>query len=195
LTLTMRPTGNPLQIAMSLIPTFTVPATGATKIFQWNVASHPAAGADTTAGAVGQLGELPSDMPLFKGSSMTTYRLFYSLTYQIYSERHICKDSPTSTPIFRTSGTQVPYTCVNMVTIGIWTSQSKSGEILPGQVANLPSYMNGGNVYNDWTIVIRRMDDSGSVTDPAYAHQYCWGDAWFFAVREGQGEIGGPGLP
>jgi hypothetical protein len=194
LTLTMQPTGNPLQIAMSLIPTFTVPAAGATKIFQWNVASHPAVGADTTAGAVGQLGELPSDMPLFKGNSTTTYRLFYSLTYQIYSEHTICKDAPTPTPIVP-SGTKGPYSCVNEQTIGQWTNQAKSGEILPSQVANLPSSMNGGSVFNDWTVVIQRMDDSGNVNDPVYAHQYSWGDTWYFAVREGQGQIGGPGLP
>ena len=195
LTLTMQPTGNPLQIALSLIPTFSVPATGGIKIFKWNVASHPAEGANTTAGAVGQLGELPSDMPLFQGSTMTTYRLFYVLNYQSYSERYVCKDPATPVPIFKPVGTAVPYVCVNSVTVGQWNDQTKSGEILPSQVANLPSYMNGGSVYNDWTVVIRRMDDNGSVNDPAYAHQYSWGSTFFFAVREGQGMIGGPGLP
>jgi len=55
--------------------------------------------------------------------------------------------------------------------------------------------MNGGDVYNDWTVVIRRMDESGNVNNPAYAHSYSWGSIWYFAVREGQGQIGWPGLP
>lgn len=192
LTLTMQPTGNPLQIALSLIPMFMVPATGGTTIFKWDVASHPAAGADTTAGAVGQLGELPSDMPLFRGNTMTTYRLFYALNYQVYSEHQVCKDPATPVPIFKPVGTAVPYVCVNSVTVGQWNNQTNSGEILPSQVANLPSYMNGGSVYNDWTVVIRRMDDNGNVNNPAYAHQYSWGSIFYFAVREGQGQIGWP---
>ena len=42
---------------------------------------------------------------------------------------------------------------------------------------------------------IRRMDDAGSVNNPQWAHSYSWGPVWYWAVREGQGQIGWPGVP
>ena len=42
---------------------------------------------------------------------------------------------------------------------------------------------------------IRRMDDAGNVNNPEWAHSYSWGPVWYWAVREGQGQIGWPGVP
>ena len=192
LTLTFRPTGNPVTVNMTLIPSFTVPTSGSTKTFEWQVASHPAVGANSTAGAVGQLGEIPSDMTLFQGSSMTTYGLYYSLNYEEYSEHLVCLDLPPSAP---SVPPVTPPGCQNQKLVGSWNGKSENGEILPGEVANLPASMNGGSVFNDWTVVMRRMDENGNANNPAYAHQYSWGSVFFFGVREGQGQIGWPDVP
>lgn len=192
LTLTFRPTGTPLSIEMSQLTPFTVPISGDTKIFEWSVPSHPAVGAVETAGVVGQLGEIPSDMTLFQGNSMTTYKLYYLFTYLEYSEHYVCRDPATPTPVTRPATPPGSYQCMNRVLVGEWNSNSENGEILPSQVINLPASINGGSVYNDWTVVIRRMDDNGNVNNPAYAHQYSWGSIFYFAVREGQGQIGWP---
>jgi len=195
LTLTFRPTGNPVVVNMALIPSFTVPSTGSTKTFEWQVASHPAVGANNTAGGVGQLGEIPSDMTLFQGSSMTTYRLYYSLKYDEYSEHYECLDS--ATPVSNVPPAIPPgsYLCKNQRLVGTWNGKSERGELQPNEVVNLPASMNGGSVYNDWTVVMRRMDENGNVNNPAYAHQYSWGTIFYIGVREGQGQIGWPDVP
>jgi hypothetical protein len=180
---------------MALVPSFTVPSNGSTKTFEWQVASHPAVGANKTAGGVGQLGEIPSDITLFQGSSMTTYRLYYSLKYEEYSEHNECLDSATPVPNVPPAIPPGSYQCKNQRLVGIWNGKSESGEIQPNQVVNLPASMNGGSVYNDWTVVIRRMDENGNVNNPAYAHQYSWGTVFYFGVREGQGQIGWPDIP
>ena len=192
LILTFRPTGTPLTIGLSQQTSFTVPITGGTKVFEWLVPSHPAAGAVETAGAVGQLEEIPSDMTLFQGNSMTTYKLYYSFTYQEYSEHNVCQDPATPTPVSPPAIPPGSYHCINEVSVGTWNSNSENGEILPSQVTNLPASINGGDVYNDWTVVIRRMDENGNVNNPTYAHQYSWGSIFYFAVREGQGQVGWP---
>jgi hypothetical protein len=79
--------------------------------------------------------------------------------------------------------------------VGTWNGKSESGELQPNEVVNLPASMNGGGVYNDWTVVIRRMDENGNVNNPAYAHQYSWGTIFYIGVREGQGQIGWPDVP
>ena len=193
LTLTFRPTGNPVTVTLAQQPAFTVSASaGGTKTFTWTVASHPAVGAVKTAGQVGQLSEIPGDMTLFQGNSMTTYRLFYTLTYQEYSTHTECRDSATPVPAVPPAIPPGPYQCKNLVTVGEWKSKSENGEILPSEVQNLPASMNGGSVYNDYSVVIRRMDDSGSTSNPAYAHQYSWGSIYYWACREGEGQEGWP---
>jgi len=190
LTLTFRPTGAPVSVSLMKQGVITVPSSGgALRIFTWQVPSHPAAGASRTAGEVGQLGEIPSDITLFEGHSQTTYRLFYHLSYEERSTHYVCDDRATPTPNWlRTPGPS----CVHGHWEGRWDGKSQSGEILPSQVANLPPAMNGGSVYNDFSVVIRRMDENGSTSNPQYAHQYSWGSIFYWACREGQGQVGWP---
>jgi hypothetical protein len=37
------------------------------------------------------------------------------------------------------------------------------------------------------------MDEAGSVNNPQYQHSWNWGGIIYWAVREGQGQIGWPG--
>jgi hypothetical protein len=76
--------------------------------------------------------------------------------------------------------------------VGQWNSKSNSGEIPPSAVADLPASINGGSVYNDYSVVIRRMDENGSTSNPQYAHQYSWGSIYYWACREGEGQEGWP---
>lgn len=190
LTLTFRPTGDPVSVSLMKQNVISIPSSAGTlKIFTWLVPSHPAAGASRTAGEVGQLGEIPSDIPLFEGHAQTTYRLFYHLAYEQYSRTYVCYDTTTPTPNYL--GTPGP-ACVHGSWVGRWEGGSNDGEILPGQVENLPPAMNGDSVFNDFSVVIRRMDDAGSTSNPQYAHQYSWGSIFYWACREGQGQVGWP---
>ncbi len=190
LTLTFRPAGAPITVTLMKQNPISVPSSGGPlKSFTWQVPSHPAVGATKTAGQVGQLGEIPSDMTLFEGRSQTTYRLYYKLTYQEYSKKYVCYDTVPPTP--NDQGTPGP-ACVNGAWVYYWDGKSKSGEILPSQVQNLPSGLNGGNVFNDFSVVIQRMDENGSTSNPQYAHHYSWGSVFYWACREGQGQIGWP---
>ena len=45
------------------------------------------------------------------------------------------------------------------------------------------------DAYWDPGVVINRMNDANSVSDPVYGHAYSWGDIFYWAVREGQGQI------
>ena len=190
LTLTFRPSGSPVSVTLMKQATLTVPSSGGPqKIFTWQIPSHPAAGATRTAGKVGQLGEIPSDIPLFEGHAQTTYRLFYNLSYQEYISKFVCYDIATPTP--NPPGTPSP-TCYNGEWVHVWVGRSKSGEILPSQVENLPPPMDGGSVFNDYSVVIQRMDENGSTTNPKYAHRYSWGSIFYWACREGQGQVGWP---
>jgi hypothetical protein len=67
-------------------------------------------------------------------------------------------------------------------------------------VQNLPASVmadlnNDGtpDAYWDNNLTLRRMDDAGSVTNPRYQHSWNWGGTIYWAVREGQGQIGWPG--
>ena len=125
---------------------------------------------------------------------MTTYRLFYDLTYERYTDHGAhCADAATPTPIWKWLPTpDKPYQCKNWVPIRTWDPGSESGEIKPGNVENLPADLNGGEVFNDWAVVVRRMDENGNVNNPAYAHRYSWGSVFYLACREGQGQVGWP---
>ena len=50
-----------------------IPPIGQLYTFQWPLPSHPAAGGGPTAGAVGQLQELPQDMPLYTNQARAAY--------------------------------------------------------------------------------------------------------------------------
>jgi hypothetical protein len=41
-------------------------------------------------------------------------------------------------------------------------------------------------------LILRRMDEGGSVRNPAWAASWSWGGKIYWAVREGQGQIGWP---
>jgi len=193
LTLTFAPTGNPVTVSLSKQSAFTVSASaGGTKTFTWTVASHPAVGAVKTAGQVGQLSEIPGDTTLFQGNSMTTYNLSYKLTYQEYSQHYVCLVKATAVASLPGQSPAPAAPCVIGKYVGQWDSKSESGNIPPSAVQNLPASINGGSVYNDYSVVIRRMDDNGSTSNPAYAHQYSWGSIYYWGVREGEGQEGWP---
>ena len=41
-------------------------------------------------------------------------------------------------------------------------------------------------------LALRRMDETGSVNNPQYQRSWNWGGIIYWAVREGQGQIGWP---
>ena len=62
------------------------PPIGQLYTFQWPLPSHPAAGGGPTAGAVGQLEELPQDMPLYTNQARAAYLVKCELDYQAIYE-------------------------------------------------------------------------------------------------------------
>jgi hypothetical protein len=42
-------------------------------------------------------------------------------------------------------------------------------------------------------LTLRRMDDNNRVDNPQYQRSWNWGGIIYWAVREGQGQIGWPG--
>ncbi|HUH98999.1 MAG TPA: hypothetical protein VLZ89_16680 [Anaerolineales bacterium] len=166
LTLTLYPkTAVPPQVDLENFGWIELPL-GELYTFSWPLPSHPSAGGGPTAAAVGQLQELPQDMPLY-----TNYaRAPYGLTCELDWEQYTSADT--------------------------WRSHSQTNEILPSQVKGLPpseaADTNGDgkpDAFWDLGVVIRRMNDAGSISDPVYAHSYSWGDVFYWAVREAQGEI------
>ena len=49
------------------------------------------------------------------------------------------------------------------------------------------------DAYWDTNLTLRRMDDAGSISNPQYQRSWNWGGIIYWAVREGQGQIGWPG--
>jgi hypothetical protein len=81
-----------------------------------------------------------------------------------------------------------------------WRNRSSGGEIPPSAVANLPvgrmaDINNDGTPDAYWgtNLTLRRMDESGSISNPQYQRSWNWGGIIYWAVREGQGQIGWPG--
>ena len=79
--------------------------------------------------------------------------------------------------------------------VGEWVNQSMT-EQDPVSRAQVPDSMkadtNGDGIpdaYWDPGVEINRMNDANSVSDPVYGHAYSWGDIFYWAVREGQGQI------
>jgi hypothetical protein len=80
-----------------------------------------------------------------------------------------------------------------------WKHYSKTIQILPGDVANLPAGW-GLDLDGDGTadaygggVTILRMNDAGNTNDPVWRHAYSWGGVWYQAVRQAQGQITWPG--
>ena len=162
------------------------PPIGQLYTFQWPLPSHPAAGGGPTAGAVGQLQELPQDMPLYTNQARAAYLVKCELDYQQFMK--VCVAGP---------GPDGNTGCDNNTghMVGEWVNQSQS-EDDPVSKAQVPDSMkadtNGDGIpdaYWDPGVEINRMNDANSVSDPVYGHAYSWGDIFYWAVREGQGRI------
>jgi hypothetical protein len=167
--------------------------------FQWNLPSHPAAGGGPLAGEVGQLEELEPDVPLYTNWTRAPYMVYCTISY--YEWKSTCvggagdngelncrRDSNGNFTGHREWG---------------WKRSSKTTPITPNMAINqVPAGMladlNGDgkpDAYWGRLSFIRRMDDAGNVNNPQWAHSYTWGPVWYWGVREGQGQIGWPGVP
>lgn len=202
LTLKLTPLQGFVKVNLPNVGDLTLPLVGPTgnpTIFHWQVPSHPAAGGGPLAGQVGQLQELPSDMPLFTiTGTKAPYQLSWSLTYYQWESSCVggsdigggtnCRKDP-ATGLFtghREWG---------------WKHHSDGGIIPPSAVQGLPAGigadLNGDGVpdaYWDKLVQIRRMDDNNRIDNPQWAHTYFWGGpTWWWGVREGQGQVGWPG--
>jgi hypothetical protein len=198
LILTLRPAG-PLSITLPLLGTFELPQAGSSgnpSIIQWEVPSHPAVGAGPLAGQVAGLEELPADIPLFVGRGRGAYKLFWELRYFEYEAEKECIPGPNGNGVYTCGGGTG-----HKVVVGYeWKRHSQGGEISPLAVQNVPvsllADINGDGVPDAFwnnNLTMRRMDDSNSVNNPRYRRSWNWGGIIYWAVREGQGQIGWPG--
>ena len=87
-----------------------------------------------------------------------------------------------------------------MITSYEWQRHSSAGEIHPLDVQNTPAALMADinddgtpEAFWDNNLTLRRMDESGSVSNPQYQRSWNWGGIIYWAVREGQGQIGWPG--
>ena len=198
LTLTLRPAG-PLLATLPHIGNLTLADQGATgnpTLIQWEVPSHPAAGGGPLAGSVGGLEELTGDIPLFVGTGRAPYRLFWELRYYEYVAKMGCVAGPGGNGNYNCGGGTGHREIVGYE----WERNSSGGEIPPTAVLNLPaSVMADTNhdgmpdAYWDKNLTLRRMDDNNRVDNPRYQCSWNWGGIIYWAVREGQGQIGWPG--
>jgi hypothetical protein len=197
LTLTLNPAG-PMNVTLPNVGTLTLLAvddTSAPFLFQWEVPSHPEVGGSRLAGEVAGLEQLPADLPLFTGSAQSPYRLFWHLSYQRYSKE--CKKGPDG---------DGNYKCKTKSKLDEndghweyeWKDKSDGSEIAPTDVEDLPAGIaadlnNDGvpDAYWNSNVTIRRMDDDNRIDSP-WAASWNWGGAVYWAVREGQGQIGWP---
>jgi hypothetical protein len=194
LILTLRPAG-PMFVTLPHIGDLVLP-NGALQSIQWEVPSHPAVGAGPLAGSIGGLDELPGDIPLFVGNGHAPYQLFWELRYQEYEAIKECVSGPNSNGNYNCGGG----TGHKEITGYEWKHHSSGGDIPPSAVADLPATLmadinNDGtpDAYWDNNLTLRRMDDAGSVSNPQYQRSWNWGGIIYWAVREGQGQIGWPG--
>ena len=198
LTLSLNPAG-PLLVNLPGMGSLILPdqgGSGTPRLIQWEVPSHPLAGGGPLAGTVAGLDELPGDLPLFVGSGRSAYRLYWNLSYLVYETIEECVSGPNAGGNYNCAGG----TGHRVVTGHEWRRRSSGGEIAPTSVANLPMSIaadlnNDGvmDAYWNRNLTLRRMDDSGSVDNPTYRRSWNWGGTIYWAVREGQGQIGWPG--
>ena len=193
LILTLQPAG-PMFVTLPHIGDLVLP-NGALQSVEWEVPSHPAVGAGPVAGSVSGLDELPGDMPLFVGNGRAPYKLFWELRYQEYEAIEGCIAGPNGNGNYNCGGG----TGHRGITDYEWKNRSSGGEISPSAVQNLPAALiadlnNDGtpDAYWDNNLTLRRMDEAGSVNNPQYQRSWNWGGSIYWAVREGQGQIGWP---
>ena len=198
LTLTLRPAG-PMAVSLPKVGRLSLPNqgdNGTPTLVQWEVPSHPSVGAGPLAGSIGGLEELPADLPLFVGDGRTPYKLFWEVHYLEYEAIQECVPGPAGGGGYNCGGGTG-----HRVIVGYeWRPHSNSGEIPPSEVNGLPPAVaadtNGDgqpDAYWDNNLTLRRMDDANHVDNPRYQHSWNWGGLIYWAVREGQGQIGWPG--
>lgn len=158
-------------------------------IFTWEKNSHPASGGGPLAGTIKGLDELPADIPVYVGSARTPYRLFWELQYDEWVE--IWEETCSTPDIW---GNQ---NCWKELVDKRWEHRITGGEIHPAAVQVSPSLLadeNGDSVpdgfWNYAGLSIRRMNDANRVNDPVWRRTWNWGGRIYWAVREGQGQIG-----
>ncbi|PWB78213.1 MAG: hypothetical protein C3F07_00105 [Anaerolineales bacterium] len=197
LTLTLQP-ASPLSVTLPIVGTFNLPDAGSTghpTLIEWEVPSHPAVGGGPLAGEVDGLEELPADMPLFAGSGRGAYRLYWELRYFEYEAEVECVPGPNGSGGYNCGGGTG-----HKVVVGYeWKRHSSGGEIPPLAVQNVPpsrlADINGDGIpeaFWNTNLTIRRMDEGDSVNNPRYLRSWNWGGIIYWAVREGQGQIGWP---
>jgi len=198
LTLTLNPAG-PMFFTMPHIGELLlepVGPTGSPEIFRWGLPSHPAAGGGPLAGSVG-LNELPGDMPLFVGEAKSPYRLFWRFTYEEAVAIMDCVSGSNGDGGYDCDGGSG-----HMEMVGIeWAGRSMGGEIQPEDVP-VPASMKADLDHNGdpdafWNrlVTIRRMDDNNSIAGRWAASYSFGGGVVYWGVREGQAQIGWPGVP
>ena len=198
LTLTLRPAG-PMFVSLPHIGDLVLPDQGARgnpTMIQWQVPSHPSVGGGPLAGSVAGLEELPGDIPLFVGNGRAPYKLFWELSYFVYEAVKDCVAGPNANGVYTCGGGTGHKEIVGYE----WELHSKGGEIPPSAVEGLPEAVmadinNDGtpDAYWDNNLTLRRMDDNNRVDNPHYQRSWNWGGTIYWAVREGQGQIGWPG--
>lgn len=198
LILTLRPAG-PMFVTLPHIGDLILTDQGATgnpTMIQWEVPSHPAVGGGPLAGTISGLNELPGDIPVFVGHGHAPYKLFWELRYYEYEAVRECVAGPNGNGSYNCGGGTGHKEVVGYE----WKQHSQGGEIPPAAVQNLPASvmadLNGDgtpDAYWDNDLTLRRMDDNNRVDNPRYQRSWNWGGTIYWAVREGQGQIGWPG--
>src|ERR1700690_588614 len=197
LTLTLRSAG-PMFVSLPNIGDLVLPDQGATgnpTMIKWEVSSHPAVGAGPLAGSISGLNELPGDIPLFVGKGRAPYKLYWDLRYYEYEAIQGWVAGPKGNGGYNCGGGTGHKAVVGYK----WKQHSDGGEIPPSVVQNLPASVmadinNDGvpDAYWDNNLTLRRMDDNNRVDNPRYQRSWNWGGIIYWAVREGQGQIGWP---
>jgi hypothetical protein len=165
--LEFRPATGIVTITLPYLPVFNLRAPEMVN-FKWEVPSHPAAGGDVLAGTLGGFfDEIPADFPAFSGLMKTPYDLFWKITFEKNGRGYIF-----------------------------------DGKLLPQDVRDTPALyfadLNGDGTADAWwdsNFVISRMDENNRTDNPAYERHWSYGELLPWAVREGQGQIGWPGVP
>jgi hypothetical protein len=199
LTLTLNPAG-PMFFDMPQIGTLALPDVGPTgppSLIRWELPSHPEAGGSLLAGSVSGLEELPPDIPLFAGAAYAPYRLFWRLTYERYTRDCQAGPDPDTGQLHCKTRSSQPENDGHWVYT--WDDRSDGGEISPRMVPGLPPNLSADlnadgvpDAFWNHLVTIRRMDEAGRVDNPRWAASWNWGGAVYWAVREGQGQIGWP---
>ena len=197
LILTLRPAG-PMFVTLPHIGNLMLPnegATGSPTLIEWEVPSHPAAGGGPLAGSIPGLDEIPGDIPVFAGRGRAPYKLYWELRYYEYEGIEECVDGPNGNGNYNCGGGTGHKEVVDYE----WRRHSSGGEIPPSAVQNLPgglmADLNGDGTpdgYWDNNLTLRRMNNADRVDDPQYQRSWNWGGIIYWAVREGQGQIGWP---